>query len=184
MFSHCFHSGDSSTKPRPGLLADLGSCKRVGCVHVLVESANKRLRAWVLLAGNEEENCVLVCCSWEMQTATISSSLCCLLMVHATCHVFLLTQSPLFAIYYNLPSIRTLSLFLFPLPLHWTAFSLPMQAGGNGLPAACLDYMEEYSAQHQVSGVEMEQRHHCLNPSSASGCSRRVSTVARGEVEG
>lgn len=103
----------------------------------------------------------------------------------ATRHVFLLTQSPFFPIYYNLPSIKALSLFLFPpcLCTGWLSLSSCRRAarGCLLLPAAArFSCREGCSAQHRASGAEEEQRHRCPNPSPACGCRRRVSTVAGG----
>lgn len=139
------------------------------------------LRAWVSLAESKEANWLLICCSREIQTAPTSSPLCCLLMVLLGTF-FLLTQSPLFPVCYNLPSITTsFPVSLSPLPVCWVAFPLPVQAGGEGLPAAaCSSCREGCSAQHRANGAEEEPQHrrHRPNPSPACGYCRRVSTVA------
>jgi len=159
LFTSCFHDRGSSAKPCPGLLADRRPCQCAGCIHALVESANKRLPESLSIAGRKGGGKLGARLPFTGD-ANHHHQFIPLLSSHgATRHLFLLTQSPFFHTCYSLPSIKDLSLFLFPpcLCTGWLSLSPRRQVAGGctllPVPAAGRDAQPSTGWEGQKRGT-------------------------------
>lgn len=181
-FTDCFHNGGSNANLCPGLLTGCGPCWCAGCVHSLVESANKRLSESLGITGRKQGS-KLDAHLLFTGDAKCPHQFTSLLSSHgAAWHVFPAHPVPVFShllqspIYYCLfPCIS------FPPTCVLGGFPSPRAGRRRGaVAAACSSCREGCCAQHWANGAEEELQHrrHRPNPSPACGYCRRVSTVA------